>query len=174
MILADLEKKFSGQYSIIKISESILDDVFEIMKQNNYYYSRTQLHDVTMEECQEDIYALPPYTDMSQKFYLAFYKENKCIALLDYVEGYPASDVVYLGLFMLNTKFQRAGVGSDIISIFVDCIKNNGFKDINLCCYEANDIGYTFWKRMGFIKQKVTTREKDGKIYNLIHMQKVL
>ncbi len=174
MIIDDLEKKFSGQYSIIKISESILEDVFEIMKQNKYYYSRTQLHDITREECREDIFALPPNTDISQKFYLAFYKENECIALLDYVEGYPASEVVYLGLFMLNPKLQRAGVGSNIITKLEDCIKSNGFKVIKLCCYEANDIGYTFWKRMGFIKEKVSTRENDGKIYNLIHMQKVI
>ncbi len=174
MILADLEKMFSGQYSLIKISESILDDVFEIMKLNKYFFSRTQLHDVTREECREDIYALPPNIDMSKKFYLAFYKENECIAILDYVEGYPDSDVVYLGLFMLNPKFQRAGVGSNMISKFVDCIKNNGFKEIKLGCYEANEIGYTFWNQMGFKKEKVSIRENNGKEYNLIHMQKVL
>lgn len=174
MILTDLERKLNGQYSIVRISDMIIDDVFEIMKLNKYFYSRTQLHEISREECQEDMYALPPNTDMSQKFYVALYKRNECVALLDYVEGYPASNVIYLGFFMLNPKFQRAGIGGHIVGNFIECVQNNGFTEIKLACYEANKIGLAFWNRMGFIKEKVSARETDGKIYNLIEMHKVL
>ena len=75
---------------------------------------------------------------------------------------------------MLNLKFQSAGIGGHIISNFIECVQNNGFTEIKLCCYEANEIGHAFWNRMGFIKEKVSTRETDGKIYNLIEMHKVL
>ncbi len=174
MILADLEKIFNGQYSIVKITDMIIDDVYEVMKLNKYFFSRTQLHDITREECREDMYALPPDTDMSQKFYIALYKENECVALIDYIEGYPDPNVVYLGLFMLNPKFQGVRVGSYIIGKFIECVGNNAFTEIKLGCYEANEIGYAFWNRMGFIKEKCSIRENDGKAYNLIHMQRVL
>jgi len=174
VILDDLKKEFSSKYSLVKITESILNDVFEIMKQNIYFISRTQPHDITMEECREDIYALPPNTDLSQKFYLAFYKDNECIGLLDYIEGYPTSDVVYLGLFILSPRYQGAGVGSNIISKFVNCVRKNGFKEIKLACFESNEVGHAFWKHMEFTEEKVSTRENDGRIYNLIHMHKVL
>lgn len=174
MILTDLEKSFSGQYSIVKVSDKNIDDVYEVTKLNKYFISRTQRHEVTREECREDMYALPPNTDMSQKFYIAFYKENECVALFDYVEGYPDSNVVYLGLFMLNPGFQGVKLGSYMIGKFVECVRNNGFTEIKLGCYEANEIGYAFWNRMGFNKEKVTIRENDGKLYNLIQMQKKL
>lgn len=170
MILDKLIGAFDGKFTIVKINESIIDDVFSLMKQNTYFYSKTQAHDVTIEECREDIYALPPGTDISQKYYVAFYKGSECAAVLDYIEGYPQKSVAFIGLFMLHPKFHRTGIGSNIINSFIDCAKTSGFTEIKLGCFEANEVGLVFWTRMGFEKEKVSVREVDGMLLNLIHM----
>jgi GNAT superfamily N-acetyltransferase len=169
MLLADLEASLND-YSIIKVSEDILGDVFEVIRRNEYFISKTQAHDVTIEECRDDICALPPDTDASQKFYVALYKGKECAALLDYVEGYPALGIVFIGLFILDPKFQRSGNGAHIINAFIKCAKSSGFNEIRLGCYEANETGLKFWNRMGFKQQSVSEREIDGKPMNLITM----
>jgi GNAT superfamily N-acetyltransferase len=169
MILTDLEASLN-EYSLIKVSEDILDDVFEVMRRNEYFISRTQAHDVTIEECRDDICALPPGTDLSQKSYIALYKGKSCAALLDYVEGYPAQSTVFIGLFILDPAFQNAGNGAHIINALIKCAGSSGFKEIMLGCYEANETGLKFWNRMGFKQQSVSVREADGKPVNLIKM----
>jgi GNAT superfamily N-acetyltransferase len=174
MILDELKSKLGGEYSIISVTENIINDVFELMKQNTYFYSKTQAHDITIEECREDIYALPPGTEISQKFYVALFKGNECAAVLDYIEGYPNKSVTFIGLFMLHPKFHRTGIGSRIIRNFIDCAQSSGFAEIKLGCFEANEIGLSFWRRMGFIEEKTSVRETDGMLLNLIHMHMVL
>lgn len=174
MILDELKSKFNGEYTIVSVTENIIDDVFELMRQNTYFYSKTQAHDITIEECREDIYALPPGTDISQKYYVAFYKGNECAAVLDYIEGYPNNTVAFIGLFMLHPKFHRTGIGSRIISSFIDCAQRSGFAEIKLGCFEANEIGLSFWRRMGFIQEKTSVRETDGMLLNLTHMYRAL
>jgi GNAT superfamily N-acetyltransferase len=169
MLLTDLKESLND-YSIIKVTEDILGDVFNVMRRNEYFISRTQAHDVTIEECRDDIYALPPGTDASQKFYVALYKDEECAALLDYVEGYPNQGIVFIGLFILDPKFQSSGNGAHIISAFIKCAQTIGFKEIRLGCYEANETGLKFWNRMGFKQQSISVRESNGKPMNLITM----
>lgn len=173
MLLTDLQTCLE-EYRFVKVTEAITDDVFDLMRRNEYFISRTLPQGVTREECEQDIHALPPGTDISQKYYFALYREDECAALLDYIEGYPSASIVFIGLFILDPKFQGTGAGAHIMSKFISCAKNSGFKEIRLGCFETNEAGLVFWSRMGFIKQKFSVREAGGKNLNLIEMGKAL
>lgn len=171
MILEDLQKKIP-QYNIKVITEDIIEDVFKVMRSNGYYYSKIQQHDVTREECITDIKAVPPGIDYSKKTYIAFYEENKCIALVDFIEGYPNKQTGYLGLLMLDETLHRHGIGKKILENLLSVIKVEGFQYMELACYECNERGITFWNKMGFKEIRRSNRETDGKIYTLISMQR--
>lgn len=48
--------------------------------------------------------------------------------------------------------------------------KENHFKEAKLACYETNEIGYAFWRSMGFEVEGEVERETDGKKYKLWQM----
>ncbi|MBS4535329.1 GNAT family N-acetyltransferase [Clostridium sp. D2Q-14] len=156
--------------NVRKIDENNIEDAFKLMQSNTYFYSRTQSHILTLDECREDITALPPKVDLEQKFFMGFYKGDDMIAVLDYVEGYPNENVLYLGFFMLHMDKHEKGIGRQIINTFIKTTKNNNFAEIKLACYETNEIGYLFWSKMGFSVEKMSKKVVDGRKYNLVEM----
>jgi len=76
MIFKGLEKRLDN-YDIRKITESDYGDVYTLQLTNPEYFSSTQKHEVTMEDCIEGTQALPPGTGVEQKFYIGFYKETE-------------------------------------------------------------------------------------------------
>ncbi len=173
MIINELREKLK-EYRIIPITEDNLEEAFQLMHCNTYFYSRTQFHELTLEECREDMTALPPNTDMKQKYYLGIYEGDQMIAVLDYIEGYPEKEVAFIGLFILNHEIHGRGLGRHLISTFIEAARDNRFTEIKLGCYETNEIGYSFWSRMGFVKERETIREVDGRELNLIVMHMLL
>lgn len=172
MLLDDFKKGLGENYHIQKMTEDTLKDAFGIMQANTYYFSKTQLHPVSIEECKQNLYTLPPDTALSQKYYIGIYEQSKCIALLDYIEHYPHKNIVYLGLFMLDSCYHRLGLGQKFVETFIECASKNGFLEIKLCCYEANKIGYHFWTHMGFVTEKESERDSDGITFKLLEMHK--
>lgn len=170
MLINELENVLS-EYIIKPITEENIEDVFHLMRGNKYFYSKTQNHEVTIEECLEDIDALPPRVEKSKKTFVALYDKDKCLAVIDFIEGYPKEDIGYLGLLMLDESIQRKGVGEKILTNIFKVARDKKFKIIELACHETNKSGFDFWTKMGFFDVRKSKRETDGKIYKLISMQ---
>lgn len=172
MILDDLKHAFSTEYFIRPVTEVNIEDALAIMQKNTYYYSRTQFHPVTIEECVEDIYTTPPNIDISKKHYIALYNQEKCVVLIDYVEGYPSENVLYLGLLMIHPDDHGKGLGEKVVNAVMHNLAKNGFDEIKLACYETNEIGYKFWCKMGFVVEKESERVVDGITLKLLEMHR--
>lgn len=170
MILEDFKAKLI-EYEFIKNSEDNIQDVYKLIKANTYFHSKVYFHELTIEECLQDISALPPNTNMSQKFYYGIYKNHNLIAIIDYIEKYPNENTVFLGLFMLNQNYHRKGIAKHIIECFKEVVKENKFKYIELGCYEVNEIGYRFWNKMGFKIIDTKVNDKEGHALNLLKMR---
>lgn len=173
MILKELQYNIP-EYSIITISKNNIDDVLSLMKSNTYFYSKTQEHTVTREECLEDLHALPPDVPFSNKTYVAFYEKEKCVAVIDFIEGYPNKHTGYLGLLMLHENVHRKGIGARLLKELSKVAKDIGLTHMELACYEANERGHMFWTKMGFKEIRRSNRENDGKLYTLISMGREL
>lgn len=171
MILEALQKKIP-EYNIKIVTENTIEDVLKLMQSNQYYCSKTQQHEVTKEECIEDIQSIPPGVDYSKKTYVVFYEENGCIALVDFVEGYPNEKTGYLGLLLLDANLHRRGTGKKILNCLLSIAKEEGFQYMELACHECNARGFAFWSKMGFKEIRKSKRETDGKIYTLVSMQR--
>ncbi len=170
MILDRLRKKMP-QYCIEIISEKNIDDVFALLRSNVYFYSKTQEHNVTRQECIADITALPPGIEITSKTYIAVYQEEKCIAVIDFIEGYPNDKTGYLGLFILDASVQGHGIGKNILNYIMEVSKEIGFEKIELACHKSNEKGFLFWSKMRFYEVRRSERETDRKKYVIISMQ---
>lgn len=172
MIFDDL-KKWLPEYNINKITDKEYEDLYMLEQTNTYYFSCEQDHPVTYEEAIAGISALPPNTKYEQKFYIGFYKNGQLEAIMDYIEGYPILDTVFIGLFMIDGNKSRKGIGSKIISNYIEVLRKNQVKNIKLGCIAENIQSFPFWKSMGFKEvDRVVTKEDGRKDWNLIVMQK--
>ncbi len=170
-MLLEYLKEYLSEYEFREGSEENLDEIFELQRENASYFAAIQRHEVTREECRADFTAAPPDFPLEQKYYRAVYARGSCIAILDYLEGYPKGDTVYIGYLMVAKEQQDKGIGRKINEAFMRAARQAGYGKIKLACYRANETGYRFWRRNRYTAEKITERENDGQIYPLIHME---
>lgn len=171
MILNELIQSLPD-YKIEVITKENIEDVMELMKSNVYFYSKTQKHEVNLQEYLEDISLLPPGRKLIHKTYVSFYKQGQCVAILDFVEGYPKEEIGYIGMMMVHEAMHGKGIASQILSKVYEISTHKKFKFVELACYETNEKGLAFWKKQGFKEVRRCKRETDGEEYVLISMQR--
>ena len=66
---------------------------------------------VTEESIAEDLTALPPNIQPTAKYFVGFYSENRLVAILDLIDGYPEDKIAFIGLFMTDIDTQGRGIG---------------------------------------------------------------
>lgn len=169
MIIEELKSIFS-EYQIKKIDENNIDDVFELIKNNKYYLSKVQNHELTLEECIEEISALPPNKEIDSKTYIAIYNDTKCIAVIDFVEGYPNDEVAFIGLFILDISVQEKGLGTNFFERIKKVAHKKGFTELRLGCMSGNEKGFRFWTKMGFKEIYKVDRKIDDQNFTILVM----
>jgi GNAT superfamily N-acetyltransferase len=54
-----------------------------------------------------DMAALPPRKAVEDKYYLGFYEEDRLIAVMDLILGFPKEETAFVGFFMMNKDLLR-------------------------------------------------------------------
>lgn len=143
------------EYRLIRLTRKHKDELYELESSNPYYYSISQDHPVTPEECISDLDAIPENFPNKQKFYFGIYQGKQMIAVMEFLVGYDyehTSDIqtVWIGFFMVHGNYKNQGLGKYIINTFIQAAKENKIHKIQLACIEGNKEGYPFWTRLGF------------------------
>lgn len=143
-------KLLSNTFDVRRLNIEDTELIYNLSCKNRIYY---QFHPpfVTRESIQEDIRALPPGKDYSDKYYVGFFKKETLLAIMDLILEYPAKDTAYIGLFMMNFEYQNKNLGSKIISESAKYLKILGFHKIRLGVDKENPQSNAFWKKNGFI-----------------------
>lgn len=97
-----------------------------------------------------DTTALPPGKHSSDKYYVGFFEKEALIAVMDLISDYPETDCGFIGLFMMDDKFQNKGIGSDIIHDVLKYLKLSKFKKVRLSVDKGKTQSYSFWRKNGF------------------------
>ena len=165
-----LEKEFSKKYLVKKITDSDIDDVFLLCKGNPLYYEYCPPM-VTKEGIKEDMVALPPNMSIKDKYFVGYYCEEKLIAILDLISGYPNKDIAFVGLFMTDASIQNKGIGSSLINELCSVLKQQNYNTVRLAWCKGNPQSEHFWIKNGFkiiketysdsAKEKVIMAEKE-------------
>lgn len=130
---------------------------------NQEYFLITDGRLATKQDCIETIeYGKNFPEDMY--YCIGFSLKGESVALLSVFEGYPESDTLYIGLFLMNEKFKRKSIGTKIISSLIDESFNAQYNSIKLSVQDNNISGCSFWRKLGF---KVTQKYDCDNFCNL-------
>ena len=93
-----LNKLENFEFNVKKLDETNIFEVLEICKNNKKYYEKYLHEKATVEEVKTIFTALPPNTNLSQKYVLGFYANKKLIAFMDLIVSYPTRKSGMIGL----------------------------------------------------------------------------
>lgn len=106
---------------------------------------------MTRKSIASDMVALPDNVDFKDKYYVGYFKNEKLIAVLDLIDGYPKKDIVFIGFFMMDISIQKNGVGSAIVNELIDYLTTLKYKEVRLGWINGNLQADTFGLRMVFV-----------------------
>ena len=105
--------------------------IYAFCKRNTQYYEYCG-KEPSIELIEKDIEIAPPGILIEQKYYIGFFDNDKLVAVMDLVDGYPACDYVYIGFFMMDCELQGNGIGSKIVSESLEYLSEQGFQKCQL------------------------------------------
>ncbi len=155
---------FSEKYAVRKMMEEDIPTIFELCRGNRLYYEHCGRQN-TAEELKNDMTITPPGKGQEDKYYVGFFdRENpggeKLVAVMDLIDGYPDSDIAYIGFFMMNAVYQGRGQGSSLITELCGYLKKSGFRKVRLAFEKENPQSSHFWRKNGFLDLREVPREK--------------
>lgn len=136
-------------FQMRRLDEQDVDAILALCEGNRLFY---QYHPpmATRESILADMTALPPGKGMEDKAYVGFFEGKKLVAVLDWINGYPAKGTAWIGLFMVSAEKQGKGVGSGIIRDMAASLKAVGYREIQLGVDKGNPQSFAFWTKNGF------------------------
>ena len=163
-------KKMNLPFDIKYLEEKDTDIILALYKGNTTYFHYCQPQP-SEETVKEDMIVCPGGVPASAKHYVGIFDADELVAVLDLIEGYPDIKTAWIGLFMLDRKWHGRGMGTRIFTALYDCLKQNGFKSIQLGYIKGNPQAEAFWRKNGF---SPTGRETVREEYTIIVSEKII
>lgn len=147
--IMDIEM-LSDKYHVRKLDEKDLEQIYELSCGNVLFY---EYHPpfVTRESIIEDMQALPPGKCCEDKFYIGFYDDGHLVAVMDLIRNFPEKGIAFIGLFMVDSKYQGKGIGSAIIQECISSLTGWGYQAVRLGVDIGNPQSMAFWSKNGFV-----------------------
>ena len=152
-------RKLSKKYDVRKLNEDDVEMIYTFCKSNTQYYEYCG-KELSIELIEQDLKITPPGILIEQKYYIGFFENEKLVAIMDLEDGYPSSDYVYIGFFMMNRELQGIGIGSEIVSDVLHYVKEKGFTKCQLGIDKENPQSNHFWRKNGFEVIREVTQEE--------------
>ena len=162
--------EFSCRYHVRCLHDADIPDVYSLCCGNPQYYRYCPPF-VTEQSIRDDMKALPPRKDSSDKYYVGYFDGERLIAVMDFIMAYPDEETAFIGFFMVENSIQRKGVGSGLIDELCRYLKSLGIKEIRLGWVSDNPQAANFWHKNGF---QETGLYYDTETYNVTVAMKQL
>lgn len=163
-------KELSCEYEVRRMDERDVDAIYQLSTGNPLFYEYCPPY-VTKESIVEDMKALPPGRSREDKFYIGYFNGSELVAIMDLILHYPKEETAFIGLFMMNERYQGDGIGSKIIEESMIYLKKIGFEYVRLAFAKGNPQSEAFWSRNSFVK---TGEEAENEGYTAILMERRL
>ena len=142
-------------------SEESQTKALEIYLHNEFYFQTFYGRSQNLEDVLGDMAALPPGITLDDKHYELYSDEKGCFGLVDWYVGYPEQKVCLIGLFMIDDRRHREGLGRKLYQQIEWQALDAGCKSMRIGVLEGNDPALAFWKNCGF--RTIETKIVDGK-----------
>ena len=140
--------------TIRRLNSDDISTVLQLCEGNPMYY-RYCPPAPSREGIEADMRITPPGITAEDKYYLGIFENQSLVAVLDLIDGYPEPDTAYLGFFMTDSRYQRNGLGTQIICELLEGLRSNGFRFAKLGYITENPQASHFWKKNGFIEESL-------------------
>lgn len=140
---------FSKRFYVRKLDENDVDIIYNMSCGNHIFYKYHPPF-VSRESILKDMTMLPQEKSYDDKFYIGYFENGELIGIMDLIFNYPAEKIAYIGLFMIDIKYQNQGIGSEIISEFVKYLTSLGYQKIKIGVDKGNPQSYSFWLKNKF------------------------
>ena len=107
--------KLSTIYNIRRMRRNDVPLILSLENGNQLYFNYCPPKP-SKQSVLNDLQALPEGKNIDDKFYIGFFKENRLVAIMDFIVSFPIKETIYIGLFMMDCKESGQGKGSLIIN----------------------------------------------------------
>lgn len=163
-------QRMSFTYRIRRLTCDDTEEILALYLGNPMYY-RYCPPPPTRESVVEDLLGLPPGKTPDDKYYLGYFSNNRLIAVMDLISGYPEAEIAFIGLFMMSEDFRGQGIGSSIIGELAAYLEAEGFSSIRLAVAKGNLQSESFWHKNHFVP---TGMESVRDSYTAVVMERPL
>ncbi len=163
-------QELSKRYTVRRLTEKDVDRIYALSAENPMFYRYCPPF-VTKESILDDMRALPPRTTYEDKYYIGFFNEDKLLAVMDLILGYPNDKTAFIGLFMMEKGSQGKGIGSSIVRETFDFLRSIDYQFVRLGFAKGNPQSETFWTKNGFVRTGV---EVENENYTMVVMEKII
>ncbi|MFC6175589.1 GNAT family N-acetyltransferase [Companilactobacillus huachuanensis] len=161
--------KLSTSYQVKKLTPLDADHALQLVQSNLNFFNFCPPAP-TRHSILEDMKIVPADKNLDDKYYLGYYDEDKLIAILDLITGYPAPKDAWVGFFMVDAKCQKKGIGSNIFTDLENSLDKNGIERIELAFPKGNEQSQQFLLKNKFLPMD---REVPVPGYTMVIMEKV-
>ena len=98
---------FSARYSVRHLDQKDVPDILALCRENTLFYQHCPPF-VTAQKITDDMKALPPGKEMSDKHYIGYYDAGSLLAVMDFILAYPNEHTAFIGFFMTKVSTQNA------------------------------------------------------------------
>lgn len=162
-------EKLSTEYQVKKLTVTDADHALKLVQSNANFFNFCPPAP-TRHSILEDMKVVPADKTLADKYYLGYYKDNKLIAIIDLIVGYPAELDAWIGFFMTDASVQKQGIGSKIMTDLVDALSETKLKRIELAYPKGNAQSQQFLLKNDFTDMN---REVPVPGYTMVIMEKV-
>lgn len=139
----------SSRFQVRKLTETDLEQVLVLYQTNPLYFEHFPPLP-SLESLANDLVDCPPGKSLSDKYFLGFWEQNRLVAVLDLIDGYPTAEVAYIGLFMVDRAYQGTSLGSALIGEVLAGLPV-GLKRVRLGYVSSNPQAKAFWLKNAFV-----------------------
>lgn len=132
-----------------------IEMLWKIYQSNTEYFLMTSEEKVERQTLIYNLQDLPPNCTAEQKEFLLIYYDGYPMALMDLITNFPDEDCAYIGLFLVEGAHHSHGIGKEIFEEIEKELCKRNFQRIRLGVIEQNKRGLKFWKKLGFVEQKI-------------------
>ena len=140
----------SSEYTVKRIEEEDIIPLINLLRGNARYYRHLGIkhHARSLTDIMSEL----PLPDAKEKTnFVGFYGEdNKLIAILDLIAGYPEENDAFIGWFMVDAEKQGQGIGSQLFADIRATMKAQGYDYLQLRLHKNNIEAIEFWNNQGF------------------------
>jgi len=160
--------KLSTSYQVEKLTPSDADHALKLVQSNQNFFNFCPPAP-TRHSILEDMKVVPANKTLDDKYYLGYFDGDKLVAILDLITGYPAPKDAWVGFFMVDSEYQRQGIGSKIIADLEAALDKSGLERIELAFPKGNEQSQKFLLKNNF---QAMNREVPVPGYTMVIMEK--